>query len=165
MGELGRLSEGWPASRLVEIWNSLPGVTRVKKFQSRKTAVSRIWTAIQGLQPAVAPEAAHVAAPAGREATIPAPEGKGTRGRKRANKGRVAHGASTEAQAREGTKSARVLALLGAPQGATLKQIAEATGWQAHSVRGFLSGVGKKMGLTVESTKRADGARLYKLAR
>jgi len=36
------------------------------------------------------------------------------------------------------------------------------TGWQAHSVRGFLSGtVGKKMGLTVNSTKGEDGERNY----
>jgi len=40
------------------------------------------------------------------------------------------------------------------------------TGWMAHSVRGFLSGaVGKKMGLTVESTKREDGDRIYKITR
>jgi Protein of unknown function (DUF3489) len=38
----------------------------------------------------------------------------------------------------------------------------QATGWQAHSVRGFVSGtLGKKMGRTVESTKREDGERLY----
>jgi hypothetical protein len=42
----------------------------------------------------------------------------------------------------------------------------KATGWQAHSVRGFLSGtLGKKMGLAVESTKREDGERQYKIAR
>jgi len=36
------------------------------------------------------------------------------------------------------------------------------TGWQAHSVRGFLSGtVGKKMGLAVTSTKGEDGERTY----
>jgi hypothetical protein len=36
------------------------------------------------------------------------------------------------------------------------------TGWQPHSVRGFLSGtVGKKMGLAVISTKRGDGERCY----
>src|ERR1700694_2083453 len=41
----------------------------------------------------------------------------------------------------------------------------EATGWQALSVRGFISGtLGKKMGLKVESAKRADGQRVYTLA-
>jgi hypothetical protein len=40
----------------------------------------------------------------------------------------------------------------------------KATGWQAHSVRGFISGtLGKKMGLTVTSTKREDGERNYSL--
>jgi hypothetical protein len=50
-----------------------------------------------------------------------------------------------------GTKKAQVLALLRRTQGATLAELVEATGWQAHSVRGFLSGaVGKKMGLEAE---------------
>jgi hypothetical protein len=34
---------GWPAERLVAIWNSLPGVTPVKKFKDRTTAGTRIW--------------------------------------------------------------------------------------------------------------------------
>jgi len=41
----------------------------------------------------------------------------------------------------------------------------KATNWQAHSVRGFISGaLGKKMGLTVESAKREDGERVYSIA-
>jgi hypothetical protein len=40
----------------------------------------------------------------------------------------------------------------------------KATGWQAHSVRGFISGMGKKMSLKVESTKREDGERVYHIA-
>src|SRR5262249_51179092 len=67
--------------------------------------------------------------------------------------------------AREGSKKAEVLALLRRKGGATLQQIMEATGWQAHSVRGFISGtLGKKMGLTVESAKRDDGERVYSIA-
>ena len=61
---LAKLAANWPAARLVEIWNSLPGETPVKKFKDRGTAVSRIWKAIQGLgqiapvaeEPALAPE-------------------------------------------------------------------------------------------------------------
>ena len=50
--------------------------------------------------------------------------------------------------------------------GATLKHIMKATGWQAHSVRGFLSGtLGKKMGLKINSTKTDDGDRVYSLAK
>ena len=47
--QLAKLAADWPAVRLVEIWNSLPGETPVKKFKDRATAVSRIWKAIQSL--------------------------------------------------------------------------------------------------------------------
>jgi Protein of unknown function (DUF3489) len=67
---------------------------------------------------------------------------------------------------REGSKTAVVLALLQRAKGATLTEIMEATSWQAHSVRGFISGsLRKKMGLAVTSTKRADGARVYSVGR
>ncbi len=46
---LAELAATWPTSRLVEIYNSLAGVTPVKKFKDRATAVSRIWKAIQTL--------------------------------------------------------------------------------------------------------------------
>ena len=62
------------------------------------------------------------------------------------------------------SKTAQVLAMLQQSQGATLKQLMQATGWQAHSVRGFVSGtLGKKMGLTVASTKGEDGGRRYSI--
>ena len=64
--------------------------------------------------------------------------------------------------ARDGSKTAQVLDLLKRSGGATMKELMKATGWQPHSVRGFLSGtVGKKMGLTVTSTKGDDGERSY----
>jgi hypothetical protein len=47
--QLAKLAADWPATRLVEIWNSLPGETPVRKFKDRATAVSRIWKAIQSL--------------------------------------------------------------------------------------------------------------------
>ena len=59
--ELARLAEKWPASRLVEIWNTLPGVTPVKKFTSRKKALLRIWSAIQNLDPHVGEQRPRVA--------------------------------------------------------------------------------------------------------
>ena len=66
--------------------------------------------------------------------------------------------------ARDGSKAARVLDLLKRPDGVTTKELLKATGWQAHSVRGFLSGtVGKKMGLTIASTKTEDGGRNYSI--
>jgi hypothetical protein len=54
------------------------------------------------------------------------------------------------------------LDLLKRPGGATTKELMKATGWQPHSVRGFLSGtVSKKMGMVVSSTKAANGERTY----
>src|SRR3977135_3202749 len=58
--------------------------------------------------------------------------------------------AKLDETARGGNKAAKVLDLLKKPDGATMKELMKATGWQAHSMRGFLSGtIGKKMGLTV----------------
>jgi Protein of unknown function (DUF3489) len=143
-GELAGVTSEWPIKSLVEIWNQLPGVTVVRKFTDRKSAVSRIWKAVQTLEPAVAPQAAHKPAtkvPAGRKA-------------------------KTEEGALKANKTATVLDLLRREGGATLDDIMSATGWQAHSVRGFLSGtLGKRMGLTVESAKREDGKRAYSVAR
>jgi hypothetical protein len=63
-----------------------------------------------------------------------------------------------------GSKTAKILTLLKRPSGASLRQLQKATDWQAHSVRGFLSGaVKKKMGLRVISTKLADGTRTYRM--
>ncbi len=54
---------------------------------------------------------------------------------------------------REGTKQEAVLALLRRPEGATIAQIIDATGWQSHTVRGFLAGL-KRKGITVEVLDR-----------
>jgi Protein of unknown function (DUF3489) len=55
---------------------------------------------------------------------------------------------------RAGTKQALMIDLLKRPEGATVEQIAEATGWQRHTVRGAISGaLKKKLGLTVEATR------------
>ncbi len=60
------------------------------------------------------------------------------------------------------SKKSRILALLKRPNGAGLKELARATGWQPHSIRGFLSGtVTQKLGLTVRSFKTASGERRY----
>jgi hypothetical protein len=70
-----------------------------------------------------------------------------------------------ESAPRQGSKKALVLGLIRRDGGATLQEIAAATGWQRHSVRGFISGaLGKKMGLNVESSRREDGQRVYHAA-
>ena len=73
-------------------------------------------------------------------------------------------GVKKAGSARDGSKAARVLDLLKRPEGASMKELLKATGWQPHSVRGFLSGaIRKKMGMTVTSTKAVDGERTYSI--
>jgi len=82
----------------------------------------------------------------------------------------VASRGSAEAQAevkhptlRTGTKQALLISMLQRPEGTTLKEITAATGWQAHSARGAISGaLGKKLGLVVTSMKEARG-RVYRI--
>ena len=77
---LAKLAANWPAARLVETYNSLPGETPVKKFKDRATAVSRIWKAIQRLgevapvagEPAPVPETAQLETVI-PESAVPAP--------------------------------------------------------------------------------------------
>lgn len=164
--EMGQLAESWPAERLVEIWNSLPGVVPVKKFTSRKIAVTRIWKAIQSLGGGAAPQTSNVAsrgAASGKKAIAPSKPGVA---KKSAKAGERAQRPKFAGMVREGSKTAKVLATLRQSKGATLKELMKVTGWQSHSVRGFLSGtVGKKLGLAVESSKPEDGERRYQIAR
>jgi Protein of unknown function (DUF3489) len=58
---------------------------------------------------------------------------------------------------RAGTKQALMIELLKRPEGATIEQIAAATGWQHHTIRGAISGaLKKKLGLTVEATRTRE---------
>ena len=148
-----KVTAEWPLSRFAETWNSFAGVVPfddlkpVKKFTDRKSAVGRIWAAIQRLTANGAPQA-------GTKAPTKTKAGK------RARKPSAAH------TARDGSKKATVLEMLNRKGGASLADIMTATGWQAHSVRGFLSGaLGKKMGLTIESVKCEKGERTYQLAK
>jgi uncharacterized protein DUF3489 len=66
---------------------------------------------------------------------------------------------------RENTKQAKLIALLRRPGGATIDNLAKATGWQRHTVRGAISGaLKKKLRLSVTSDKTKDGERVYRIA-
>ena len=93
---------------------------------------------------------------------------KKTRAKKATKKPAKAKKATAKTQAakksRTGSKAAIVLDLLRRKEGATLAEIAKATGWQNHSIGGFLSAQVGKMGLKVESTKIEGGERTYRIA-
>src|SRR5579862_9919229 len=61
----------------------------------------------------------------------------------------------------DGTLTARIVALLKRPGGASLKEIIATTGWQSHSVRGFISRLPKKTNLRIRSFTR-NGERVYR---
>jgi hypothetical protein len=66
---------------------------------------------------------------------------------------------------RDNSKQAAVIGMLKRPEGATIPQICEATGWQAHTVRGTFAGAfKKKLELTITSTKEQGAERVYRIA-
>ena len=108
------------------------------------------------------PKAAKKARIAGKGAHVAPKKAKSPKKAKAAKK--APKSAKKATGARDGSKTAKVLELLKRKDGATLAEIMRATDWQAHSVRGFISGtLGKKMGLTVTSTKAEDGERSYSI--
>jgi hypothetical protein len=132
--ELHEIGGAWSMKRLIAIWNNLPGVRPVEKFENRTIAIARIWRAIQ-------PEAEQ------RGETVARP-----------TRARLSSGIAF----REGSKAAQVCTLLHRPEGATVDEIRSATGWQAHTVRGFISRTLRKQGRRVRSFRK-DGERVYRL--
>jgi hypothetical protein len=67
-------------------------------------------------------------------------------------------------KAEPGSKQSRVIAMLQSPAGATIAAMMQATGWQQHSVRGFLAGVVRKRLKLKLGSKKVDGTRVYRVA-
>ena len=106
----------------------------------------------------VAKRARQVAPAKAKSGKKASPAKKAAKGAKKARVGNVAR----EKGVRAGSKTETILELLKRPGGATAKELLKLTGWQPHSLRGFLSGtIRKKMGLDVVSTKGEDGERSY----
>ncbi len=173
--ELAELAKGWPAERLVAIFNSLTGVTPVESFKSNKAAVARIWERIKGLGAPEEPKPDQATKPkAKKNAKGGAQSPKGARAKakttKKATPAKKAPKAKKTAKAkeatgpREGSKMAQAVALLSRKNGATLNELAERFSWKVWTVRGFIAGALKKAGFTVESFKNEKtGDRTYRI--
>ena len=102
---------------------------------------------------------ANKSAPKGHK-TPPNANCRGER-RKRAAKKPKPVRTGAAARPRAESKGAKILELIGRPQGSTLAEIMKVTQWQAHSVRGFLSTAVKRHHLYIESRKTEVGDRVY----
>ncbi len=72
---------------------------------------------------------------------------------------------AAKSKADRANKKTEVIAQMKRAKGATLAEIMGATGWQAHTVRGFVSILGSKGGEKIESTKNDAGERTYRIAK
>jgi hypothetical protein len=125
--------------------NLMTSITEQPGTPAAATAETKATT-----KPRAGARRAHVATPK------PKP-GKKATGAKKAPTGRP-KAQPAKPGARGGSKTAKILDLLRRTGGAGAKELLKTTGWQSHSLRGFLSGtLGKKMGLALTSSKGEDG--------
>ena len=75
----------------------------------------------------------------------------------------IASVAEQQEKRRRGSKQSRVIAMLNQPMGTTIAAMMKATGWQQHSVRGFLAGVVRKKLKLKLNSKKVDGKRVYRI--
>jgi len=97
------------------------------------------------------------------EAALPKASRKPTKKAKGTKKSAAAKKPASKPKPERANKKAEVIALMKRAKGATLAEIMKTTGWQPHTVRGFVSILGKKGGEEIESSKSAEGERKYKI--
>lgn len=155
---LARLAAAWPTSRLVKVWNGLPGVNPVSRFSDRATAVSRIWTALQILAPSEAGVPRQKSSMAATHAAE-LPHVGIVKASAKTNEQKKSGAAIKAGVPREGSKASRVIAMLRREGGTTVEEIMAATDWQRHTTRAILSAGGsltKKHGLCITSEKAGE---------
>jgi Protein of unknown function (DUF3489) len=172
--ELAQATANWSTQQLVALWNSFAGVApfgdlkRVKKFENRGIATKRIWETIQKLAPAnPEPELPSEDDMLGKSKSKANKEAKGGAqgATKRKSKAVAEPKTGDSPAAPEGSRKETVLNLIARKHGATLAELMEATGWQPHSVRGFISTLQSKHGVAITSSKNEAGERVYQAAR
>ena len=130
---------------------------------SNVTAEKNQVTTADLAQPATS-EKKHAKAPrGGNAAKAPRKGHTGPKGKRPAAK--TANKAGKSPAAERTNKKAEVIAMMRRPKGATLAEIMAATGWQKHTVRGFVSILGKKGEAKIESSKNSAGERAYKIGK
>jgi Protein of unknown function (DUF3489) len=152
----GRLS---PADFRLKL-HDLDGSAPVPATEARESAPETQEEVTAGQEPQAPTEPAQAAtAPAmpapAADAREAKPAGRRARAKAKAMPGNAA--SAGRPTPRAGTKQALMIELLKRPEGATVEQIATATGWQKHTIRGAISGaLKKKLGLTVEATRTRE---------
>ena len=154
--EFTEIGSRLPMQTLVDTWNSLTGVTPVKKFKDRATAAKRIWEMVDTT---LAPVMAASFAPATKATKAKAPKEPRTK-TPNLDTTSPTPDTKTPAPAREGSKKAQAIAML--ERGTTREELETAFGWLPHTTRGFLSILGKTR--AIEVTKGENGVRTYRLA-
>jgi len=146
---------GTDHKRLVGVWNSLTGVTPVRKFTSRAVAARRIFAEVQKLTASVETPRRPVGdATVAASAPTLANSGKKVKAPKSAGSG-----------PRASSKTAQLIEMLRRPKGATLEEVMTRFGWQVHTTRALMSAGGaltRKHGITVLSERIGD-ARTYRI--
>jgi hypothetical protein len=156
--------EGMTGARLVEIYNSLTGVIPVKKFTSGAVASKRILAELAKLDVSVDATTADADLAPVETRNIFRLQEQAAKKKAGGAKKNATKGPKAAKTAGDGTsKKDQVLAMIGRNNGATLDEIMTVTGWQRHTVRGFIAILGKK-GTKIESTRSEAGARTYKAA-
>jgi hypothetical protein len=152
--------QNYPAATAVGIWNSLTGVTPVKRFKDAATAAGRIFAELQKLG---GPEAAPANTDSPKAKRAPRGDAQPVAARKATKK--VAKRSANEPRAT--SKTAQLIEMLKRPKGATLAEVTAEFGWQVHTTRAIMSAGGslaKRHGITVISEKVGD-SRTYRIAK
>lgn len=143
--------------------NTAGATTRASKG-TRKPRAKSVKAVISGTRGSISLVNSDGDAGPAKAQTVGAGGSRASAGRNAGNRKRGASSSNAPEPTAEVSKSEQILKLLRRKRGAGIAELQEASGWQAHSVRGFLTGhVKKKLGLEVISEAGKDGIRRYRV--